>query len=91
MAGRPKTMARKITELEARALQLAQDYFELMPKMYRDQVNPQDPINQSWNKTLDQVMGLLKAIEQLGDLYRAKAGILDPGPITSFQAALQKQ
>ncbi|MCG3139155.1 MAG: hypothetical protein HJJLKODD_03034 [Phycisphaerae bacterium] len=86
MAGRPRTRAKKITELEARALQLADDFYALMPSMYRDpRTLHTDPICRAWNDAMDRILETLHTIEHLGNLLREKAGVRESGPLAVYQ------
>jgi hypothetical protein len=80
MPGRPKMMAKRVTELEEVGLGLALDMFSLVPRQYLDQPNRDDPLNRSWNLVVNVLIQATVVLEQLGDLVRAKAGITEAGP-----------
>ena len=78
MPGRPKTMAKKVTELEERAMVLEGDLAELIPGQYvkRDNCGP-DPLGlgQAWRNASDAALNAYCALAELGDILRNKAGI----------------
>lgn len=78
MPGRPKMMAKKVTELEKRAMVLEADVAELIPGQYmkRDNCGP-DPLGlgQAWKNAADAALNAYCALAELGDILRNKAGI----------------
>ncbi len=78
MPGRPKTMARKVTELEERALVLEGDMAELIPDQYLEHADcGADPLGlaQAWRNASDAALNAYCALAELGDILRNKAGI----------------
>ena len=76
MAGRPKTMHKRVEELTARALTLGNDYVALMPEQYREHVNPSDSVGAAWYKSWGQVADNWRSLEALRKLLAEKAGIM---------------
>ncbi len=71
-------MAKRVTELEERALALQRDLFLLTPRQYieRDDCGP-DPLGlgEAWKDARVAVTQAYFALEDLGDILRDKAGI----------------
>ena len=86
MAGRPRTMAKRVTALEDRALQLTDDLLKIVPSQYLGHPNDGDPFNAAWNRAVDRVHDSMYAFAGLGNLVREKAGIVEPGPVALFWA-----
>ncbi len=65
MAGRPKTMAKKLTELEERAYQLSVDLGKLCPHQYREwrEEWDEDDYSAVWNRAV-------RAMEAASDASR---------------------
>ena len=80
MAGRPKMMAKRVTELEAQGLELSRRVFEFCPKKSMKG----DPICEAWDAVVGTTMNASIELQQLGDLLREKAGITEPGPVQQF-------
>ena len=80
MAGRPKTSARLVTNLEERALGLAADVFRTQPAMYRERPDSTDPISAAWAASVEAAMQVSLALERLADLLRGRAELTKPGP-----------
>ena len=74
-------MAKRVTALEDRALQLTDDLLKIVPSQYLGHPNDGDPFNAAWNRAVDRVYDSLFAIADLGNLVREKAGITEPGPV----------
>ena len=91
MAGRPKTMAKRVTALEDRALQLTIDLFKIVPLQYLDHPNDGDPFNRAWNEATDATRTAMCKLEDLGALVREKAGITVLGPIASWRDERKKE
>ena len=53
MAGRPRTMAKRVTALEDRVLQLTRDLFKIAPQQDLDHPNDRDPPNNAANHAVD--------------------------------------
>ncbi len=77
-------MARKAAEFEEQAGCLFIDVFLTMPKQYKENPDSDDAICQAWNESQDATMRASIALQRLGDLLRAKAGITEPGPSEKF-------
>ena len=86
MAGRPRTMARKVAELEGLASELADRLDSVAPQQYRGKVNPQDALAVAWSDALNAVWMAVYELESLTDLLCAKAGITEPGPFAQLSA-----
>jgi hypothetical protein len=82
MPGRPRRMAKKIAELEERAEALSVDLFRLIPSQYRDHPTLRDPVNGAWNNAVHTATRASIELKRLGDLLRAKAGILATAKLT---------
>ena len=85
MAGTPKKMAGQVAELEEVAFGLAADVFVLAPTQYRKR-ETNDELGTAWNVCIEATMKVMNAMENLGDLLRAKAGIAGSGPIAESVA-----
>ena len=84
MPGRPRRMAKRVTELEDQALTLSVELFVATPAQYRNHPDPSDRVNEAWNDALSTATLLSIKMERLGDLIRSKAGITEPGPSAEF-------
>ena len=80
MPGRPKTMAKKVSELEERADTLADDVCMAWPAMYAQNPRSEDRICRAWRDAVDTTYSAAEALGNLADRLRAKAGIREPGP-----------
>jgi len=84
MAGRPKTMIRRVGQLEEVGQALACEVLEAAPSQYLDArlpgKPPVDPIGRAWVEAAETAVATAEALERLGGLLRAKAGITEPGP-----------
>jgi hypothetical protein len=80
MAGRPRMMAGKGTELEEAALELSMRAFDAVPSVYQQRKGGNDPLAAAWNEVVDSAMRASIACERLGHLLRARAGITGPSP-----------
>jgi len=77
-------MARKVGGLEEQAIHLSAELYLLIPARHRDRPDPNQPLNSAWNRAVAVTMKASVALEQLGDLLRDKAGIIEPGPTARF-------
>ncbi len=84
MPGRPRTTAKKFAELEEHAVRLVGELFLLVPRAYVERPDVRDPTNAAWNAAIHEAMKTTIALEQLGDILRAKAGITERGVIAEF-------
>lgn len=84
MAGRPKTMAKRVGVLEEQAVWLSLEVFKARPSQYREKPDAGDPINAAWNDAMEIAHMASICLERLGDLLRKKAGITEPGPTKCF-------
>ncbi len=76
MPGRPKTMARKVTELEERALVLEADVAELIPDQYLEHADcGAGSLGQAWQNASNATLNSYCALAALGNMLRNKAGI----------------
>jgi len=83
MAGRPKTMARRVGQLEEVGQALACEVLEAAPRQYLDGYPDKPPvgaIGQAWVEAAETAVAASIALERLGGLLRARAGITEPGP-----------
>jgi len=83
MAGRPKTMIRRVGQLEEVGQALACDVLEVCPPRYLDGYPDKpaaDPIGRAWVQAAETAVATAEALERLTGLLRAKAGISEPGP-----------
>ena len=80
MAGQPRRTAERVTDLEARSLELMLDTANIAPEHYREKPNEQDALCMAWNDAASQTSIALFALADLGDLVRQKAGITELGP-----------
>lgn len=78
MPGKPRKMLKRFEDIEQRASGVCVDLNSLMPEVYRERPNERDPLGQSWAAARDAVINLSDALDTLGDLLRAKAGVPDP-------------
>jgi hypothetical protein len=79
MPGRPKMMAKRVAELEERAMVLEGDVLDLTPSQYlKDDCGP-DPLGlrQAWKNAGDAALDAYFALGDLGEILRKKAGIQD--------------
>ena len=76
-------MAARVTELEEQAILLCGEIYVLRPRQYFDRPTP-DALCYAWNVAARSTMQTAVALENLGDLLRAKAGISGPGPFAMF-------
>jgi hypothetical protein len=79
-------MAKKCAAFEEQAVQLAGEVYLATPTQYRVQPDPVDPLNRAWNVAAHATLLAVIVLEQLGNLLRAKAGIIEPGPTARFFA-----
>lgn len=84
MAGRPRKMVRRVEEFEKLVTMLAMYTFETIPEQYREKPNPNDRLSVARNNAMRLTMHTSIALDALGDLLRAKAGITEPGPSAQF-------
>ena len=80
MAGRPRTMLRRVERLEVAAYELADAVFQAIPEQYRTRRNDDDYIAEVWRKALDAAISAWGRTTDLGQALRGKAGILSYGP-----------
>ena len=77
MAGRPKTMAKRVTELFERVSLLYDDLHFLTPSQYRDGAHSSTEVGQLWKFASEAAFYLCLTLDELGDNLRYKAGIVD--------------
>lgn len=78
MPGRPKMMAKKITDLADKAEELYSLIEEYIPKQYEMHEGPleeTDELCQCWNKAVFMLTDAMGATSILAEMLRAKAGI----------------
>jgi hypothetical protein len=88
MPGRPRKMAKKVTELEDQAVGLSVDVFLAIPAQYLERPDFDDPLTCAWCNAVTASMWACVQLERLGDMLRAKAGITEPGPAALFLSGL---
>lgn len=91
MPGRPKTMAKKVTELEERAFKLAADVFLAAPQRYLDDPAPKNEAGCLWKLSAEFAKATLLALEELAMFLREKANITDPGPTERFRSECENE
>ena len=87
MAGRPKAMANKITELEAKAEEVWELIEKYIPKQYEMHEGPLEEAGelcQYWNKAVFMATDAMYAMGVLAAMLRAKAGISDPADFERY-------
>ena len=72
MPGRPRTMLKRVDELAARAFDLGNELFSLMPAQYRESPNANDRIGEAWRHALDSATSSCIAIRDLRELIAEK-------------------
>ena len=82
MAGRPKMMAKRVTELEAEALDFSFRVCSACPDQYHKPSD--DPLCEAWGVAVSGAIGASRELQRLGDILRKKAGITEPGPVQQF-------
>ena len=78
MAGRPKMMAKKITDLEARTEEvwgLIEQYIPKQYEMHEGPLEETDELCQCWNRAVFAATDAMTAMANLAEMLRAKAGI----------------
>mgnify|MGYP001765424505 CR=1 FL=1 len=55
MAGRPRTMAKRVLKLEQRADDLYGDFLELIPTQYERNTPRKDPLHAAWHSAMEAV------------------------------------
>ena len=89
MAGRPRTMVRKIEALELAAYELAEKLLQIIPEQYLAQEGDldewSDRVAASWRYTLDGVVAGWLRLRYLNGLLRQKAGLSGYGPTGGFE------
>lgn len=81
---RPRTTARRCNELEELAVRLIGGLCLLVPPAYVRWSDLRDPTNAAWNAAIHEAMWVTIALEQLGNMLRAKAGFTERGVIAEF-------
>lgn len=92
MAGRPRTMLKRITELTDRAKAFADDLWALMPDQYGEQylgrrAYSSDPVSEAWLASMTAAAETHRCLTELGELLANKvekadaaAASREPGP-----------
>lgn len=85
MAGRPRSMVRKVAALEEKAESLGDAFYKLVPKLYLEraewQISGLSPINVAWCEAMADVAQAYSAIKALRELLEERANALpDPCP-----------
>ena len=72
MAGRPRTMHRKVNDLASRAQASAEDLWELKPGPYRERSNPRDSVREAWQAAMSSAIHTHHKLEALAALVAEK-------------------
>ena len=93
MAGRPKMMAKKMTDLEAKTNEMFDLISEYIPEQYELFEGPtgKDPLCDAWNTALFAVTDAMQRMNQLARMLRDKAGIDEPEPSAAVLANMAKR
>ena len=91
MAGRPKTMAVKVTRLEDEARRLCWEVYEAMPQQYIEDPDPKGAISYAWNDAYYKVRDAMCAVEELAEQLRSKAGLTRAECNVKIQEALERE
>jgi len=75
MAGRPKTMYRKVKGVADRMYALGEELFEVMPDQYKKRENTRDRIHSAWREAIADLLSGWRAVSSLCDPLAAKTGI----------------
>jgi hypothetical protein len=76
MAGRQRTIAKKVAALAAKSDRLGAALYELMPQLYKDRANNNQslsPINAAWNEAMLAMCESHRAIRNLSQLLGERA------------------
>lgn len=84
MPGRPKTMAKKVGELEEAAVRLAWALGNQVPRRALVDVATTDAVLRAWRKAVNGTLVGSIGLQILGSAVREKAGIVGPGPSMTF-------
>ena len=71
MAGRPRTMAKRVDSLLVKSAELYNEFFAVMPATYRDRPTS-DPVSEAWNEALTQLGYAYHSVNGLLELLQAK-------------------
>ena len=77
MAGRPRTMLKRISELTARADAFGSDLYDLTPSQYVERPHPGDPLTVAWNEALRNAGFTFNAMTRLRNLLAEKVARLE--------------
>ncbi len=80
MPGRPRKIAKTVTEMEADAMSLYMGIFVCCAQRGYLENPTADPQCQTWMDALDEAAMMSLALEKLGNMLREKAEITAPGP-----------
>ena len=79
MAGRPKTMVKRVTPLEEAAFWLYRDLHGMRPAQYAarqyDEEETQDELCSCWNEAVEEVGEALDRLQELLELLEQRAGL----------------
>ena len=87
MAGQPKKMAKKITELNAKMLEVWSLIEKYIPEQYERFELPleeTDELCQSWNRAVWAATDAMREMGALATMLRFKAGIPDPADFERY-------
>lgn len=84
MAGRPRTMAKRLTDFESKVVELLQALDELMPELYRKHESPNSDPAYLWTNAVDTLSDAGSSVDSLARFYREKAGITGDGPFINW-------
>jgi hypothetical protein len=85
MAGRPRTMAKRLATLLAKATELGNEFLAVMPATYRERPIA-DPLCEAWKDRLTDLADTYHSIDRLLGLLQAKVPA-PPVTFTDFQHA----
>ena len=84
MAGRPRTMYKRVHELLARTEALADELYALMPDQYKERPNVREPVCNAWRASMTAVAQSHSHLTTLAELIAEKIPKVSPeaAPIT---------
>lgn len=73
MAGRPRTMAKRVLEIEKRAEEVWEAFEEVMPERYLEDPPANDPLHAAWNSVWCALSQTFAAFHRLTEMLRERA------------------
>jgi hypothetical protein len=80
MAGRPRTMIKRVDGIEIAAFDVANAVSKLIPEKYRENAPEGDPVAEEWKRLLDTAVSTWGAASDLNLALRDKAGLPEDCP-----------